>query len=46
MKLSWNPEKSEQLIAERGINFEEIEQAIDHGFLLDVTKHPKRETQV
>ncbi len=46
MKLHWDPAKNEKLIATRNISFEEIEQAIDNGFLLDVLRHPKRANQV
>ena len=38
--FSWNPEKNEQLKADRGISFEEVVLAIESGGLLDVVEHP------
>ena len=41
MKIyNWNAEKNEQLIAERGISFEEIVFYIENGGLLDEIAHP------
>ena len=37
---NWNAEKNEQLIAERGISFEEIVFYIENGGLLDEIAHP------
>lgn len=36
----WNPQKGEQLIAERGVSFEQMVVAIEAGGLLDVLAHP------
>ena len=41
MKIfNWNTEKNEQLIAERGISFEEVVFYIENGGLLDEIAHP------
>ena len=41
MKIyNWNAEKNEQLIAERGVSFEEIVFYIENGGLLDEIAHP------
>lgn len=37
---NWNVEKNEQLIAERGVSFEEIVFYIENGGLLDEIAHP------
>jgi uncharacterized DUF497 family protein len=37
---NWNAEKNEQLIAERGVSFEEIVFYIENGGLLDEIAHP------
>jgi len=37
---NWNSEKNEQLIAERGVSFEEIVFFIENGGLLDEIAHP------
>ncbi len=37
---NWNAEKNEQLIAERGVSFEEIIFYIENGGLLDEIAHP------
>lgn len=36
----WNPQKNEQLKADRGVSFEEVVLAIESGGLLDVVEHP------
>ena len=36
----WGPEKNDQLMAERGISFEQMVVAIEAGGLLDVLAHP------
>ena len=36
----WGPEKNDQLMAERGISFEQMVVAIEAGGLLDVLVHP------
>ncbi|MDT8448404.1 MAG: toxin [bacterium] len=43
--LRWSDDKNEWLIAERGISFEELAQAIQSGALLDDIKHPTKEHQ-
>lgn len=41
MKLfNWNPEKNQQLLAERGKSFEEVVFYIQNGGLLDDIAHP------
>jgi len=41
MKLyNWNAERNEQLMAERGVSFEEIIFYIENGGLLDEIAHP------
>ena len=42
--FSWNAKKNQQLIAERGISFEEIVFHIERGDVLDVLEHPKPQT--
>ncbi len=37
------PEKNQQLIAQRGISFEEVIAALDSGKLLDVVEHHNKE---
>jgi len=37
---NWNAEKNDQLIAERGVSFEEIVFYIENGGLLDEIAHP------
>ncbi len=36
----WNPEKNEQLRADRSISFEEIVLAVEEGGLKDILVHP------
>ena len=38
--INWNPTKNQQLIAERGISFEDIVFCIQQGRLLDDVEHP------
>jgi uncharacterized DUF497 family protein len=38
--FSWNAEKNEQLMRERGISFEEIVFHIEQGDVLDLLEHP------
>ena len=38
--FTWNPEKNQQLVKERGISFEEVLYFIQQGNLLDDLKHP------
>jgi uncharacterized DUF497 family protein len=41
MKIfDWNAEKNQQLIADRGVSFEEVIFFIQEGHLLDDLKHP------
>ncbi len=41
--FSWNHEKNEDLIKERGISFEEIVFHIEKGDVLDLLEHPNRD---
>ncbi|MBI5656680.1 MAG: BrnT family toxin [Geobacter sp.] len=41
--INWNSEKNVQLMADRGVSFEEVLVAISHGALLDVVAHPNKE---
>ena len=43
MYFSWNHEKNEQLVRERGISFEEVVFHIERGDVLDVLEHPNGE---
>lgn len=36
----WNPDKNRELLAERGVSFEQAVVAIEGGGLLDVLAHP------
>lgn len=36
----WNPDKNRELLAERGVSFEQVVVAIELGGLLDVLIHP------
>ena len=38
--INWNPTKNQQLIAERGISFEDVVFCIQQGRLLDDVEHP------
>ena len=42
-RFDWNVEKNLMLKQERGITFEEIVFAIEHGGLLDLVPHPNQE---
>ena len=47
MKLyTYNDEKREKLIRERGIDFEEIIQMLENGEFLDIRKVPSRDNQM
>jgi uncharacterized DUF497 family protein len=39
-QYSWDEQKNEKLIQERGVSFEDIVQAITEGHLLEVGPHP------
>jgi hypothetical protein len=39
-EAKWNPEKNEQLKAERGLPFEAVLEAVDEGGVLDDIAHP------
>ena len=39
-KFDWNGDKNQQLIADRGVSFEEVIFFIQEGHLLDDLKHP------
>jgi uncharacterized DUF497 family protein len=41
--FAWNPEKNEQLKAERGISFEEIVFHVEAGDVLLIEEHPNQE---
>ena len=41
--FSWSPEKNQQLIAERGISFEEVVFHVEQGHVLDLVQHPNQE---
>ena len=41
--INWNPTKNQQLIAERGISFEDIVLYLQQGELLDEIDHPNGE---
>ena len=43
MYFSWNHEKNEQLVRERGISFEEVVFHIERGDVLDVLERPNDE---
>ena len=36
----WDALKNRQLARERGVRFEDVLLAIDHGYLLDILQHP------
>lgn len=38
--INWNPEKNQQIIAERGISFEDVVFYLQQGALLDDVEHP------
>ena len=40
---SWNPEKNEKLIQERGISFEEVVLNIELGREIEIYDHPNQE---
>lgn len=40
---SWNPEKNDKLIVERGISFEEIVLNIELGHEIEIYDHPNQE---
>lgn len=40
--INWNPTKNQQIIAERGISFEDIVFYMQQGQLLDDIEHPNR----
>jgi uncharacterized DUF497 family protein len=41
--FSWNPEKNQTLITERGVSFEEVVFHIERGDILDLVEHPNQE---
>jgi uncharacterized DUF497 family protein len=41
--FSWDVKKNQQLVAERGISFEEVVYYIEKGGLLDVVQHANRQ---
>jgi uncharacterized DUF497 family protein len=42
--INWNSTKNQQLIAERGISFEDVVFCIQQGRLLDDVEHPNSDT--
>ena len=40
---SWNSQKNETLITERGVSFEDVVFHIGNGDLLDILEHPNQE---
>ena len=40
--INWNPTKNQQLIAERGISFEDVVYCLQQGQLLDDAEHPNQ----
>ena len=42
-RYSWDPEKNEWLIENRGLSFERISCLIDAGAVLDIIQHPNIE---
>lgn len=40
--FQWSPEKNDDLLAERGISFEQVVVAVEAGGLLQVLSHPNR----
>ena|ERR1700679_4074995 len=40
-QYSWDEQKNEKLIQERGVSFEDIVRAIAEGYTLDDTPHPR-----
>lgn len=41
--INWNVGKNQQLLAERGVSFEDVVFYIQQGDILDVVEHPNRE---
>ena len=41
--INWNSTKNRQLIAERGVSFEDVVFSIQKGLLLDDVEHPNSE---
>lgn len=41
-RFNWNSEKNEILKQERGVSFDQIQFAIETGYLLDVKEHPNK----
>lgn len=42
-KIFWDETKNQLLKDQRGISFEDIVQAIEDGYILNIYKHPNRE---
>lgn len=43
LNFSWNTDKNEWLINNRGISFEQVVYQIEQGHLLDIIEHPNKE---
>ena len=41
--FDWSTEKNQRLVDERGVSFERIVSAIEHGGLVDVLEHPNQD---
>ena len=41
--INWNPEKNQQLIANRGVSFEDVVFYLQQGALLDDIEHPNED---
>ena len=41
--FDWSMEKNQHILGQRGISFERIVSAIEHGGLLDVLQHPSQD---
>ncbi len=42
-QFNWSTAKNQMLIGERGISFERIVAAIEHGHIVDVFEHPNQQ---
>ena len=42
-RFEWSIEKNQQLVEERGISFDRVVSAIEHGRLVAVVEHPNQE---
>ena len=42
-RFDWSTEKNQHILGQRGISFERVVSAIEHGGLLDVLQHPSQD---